>query len=137
MVFGWDDERRTRSPSSKKERELFHKDQRGKCMYCDTKLRSGDGHIDHKIPLARGGKNTIANKQLLCGQCNTRKGDMTDGEFRRKYKELLLPARQAKGPPGKEIKLEQFQRITKEAAAKAAATKRAERRRNEESGWLF
>lgn len=121
-----------RPRSTKEEKEYFHTKQLGKCMYCGTKLRRGDGHIDHKIPLSDDGPNTLANKQLLCGPCNTRKGKKTDGEFRRFYKDLLLPARKAKGPPLKEIKLEQFDQITK-----AAAAKRAKSRRKEDDEWSW
>ena len=130
MVDFWGDDRRPRT--TKEEKEYFHLNQRGKCMYCGTKLRLGDGHVDHKMPLSRSNNNSLSNKQLLCGPCNTRKGDKTDGEFRRLYKELMLPARQAKGPPPREIKLERFEKITK-----ARQANRAKRRRREDSGWFF
>ena len=131
MVFDLFEEATTRPRTTKDEKEIFYNKQRGKCMYCGTRLRKGDGHIDHKMPTSRDGANTPANKQLLCGPCNTRKGTQSDGEFRRRYKDLLLPARQSKGPPSKEIKLERFDQITK-----AAAAKRAKSRRGEDSDWF-
>ena len=30
--------------------------------------------IDHVVPLARGGSNRLENLQLLCQDCNRRKG---------------------------------------------------------------
>ena len=60
MAFDFD-ERVSRPRSTKEERECFHVKQRGKCMYCGTRLSKGDGHIDHKIPLGRDGRNTQAN----------------------------------------------------------------------------
>jgi len=44
----------------------------GRCTEC-----SGDKllEFDHVIPLARGGSNTERNLQLLCADCNRRKGD--------------------------------------------------------------
>jgi 5-methylcytosine-specific restriction endonuclease McrA len=31
-------------------------------------------HYDHIVPLAEGGTNDPTNFQLLCGQCNLKKG---------------------------------------------------------------
>jgi 5-methylcytosine-specific restriction endonuclease McrA len=48
------------------------KNQKGKCVVCKvgiTKLY----HIDHIMPLARGGHNGITNIQLLCPNCNRKK----------------------------------------------------------------
>ena len=131
MVFFYDHGTR-RPPTNIKERECFHAKQRGKCKYCGTRWRKGDGHMDHKMPDSRGGSNTLANKQLLCGPCNTRKGDKSDGEFRRLYRELLLPARQAKGPPSREIKLERFEKISK-----AIASRKQRARSREDNNWFF
>jgi 5-methylcytosine-specific restriction endonuclease McrA len=55
------------------------------CFYCskpffdntlDTKI-----HVDHKIPISRGGKNNIANIALTCPQCNLSKNARTAEEF--------------------------------------------------------
>ena len=45
--------------------------QRGRCALCRVPLRKQ--HIDHVIPLARGGTNYPKNIQLLCPTCNVRK----------------------------------------------------------------
>ena len=83
--------------------------------------------IDHKTPVARNGSNNFSNLQLLCGQCNKRKGDLTDGEFRKRFK--LTPARQSKGPPTRTIPLTYFQKIAKEIASKKTTKRKAQRRR--------
>jgi len=100
-----------RRAPSKKEKDLLFKDQSGKCNYCGIKLDVRYFHVDHKTPVANNGSDSLTNKQLLCGPCNTRKIDMTDGDFRRAYK--LTPARQAKGPPTRIIKQDHFDDIRK------------------------
>lgn len=54
---------------------IFEK-QRGLCANCHAKLfKSGKQkfHVDHIIPLARGGSNWPSNLQCLCPTCNTSK----------------------------------------------------------------
>lgn len=43
----------------------------GRCRQCGS---TQDLHYDHVVPWSRGGTNTVANIQLLCGPCNRRKG---------------------------------------------------------------
>lgn len=38
--------------------------------------------VDHRIPLALGGTNTIENILPACPRCNARKHLMTEAEFR-------------------------------------------------------
>jgi len=59
----------------------IYSDQDGKCTYCSVTLVTGY-HIDHIVPLSRGGSNWPSNIQLLCGPCNMRKGDKLPDEFR-------------------------------------------------------
>lgn len=46
--------------------------QRGKCVYCKVSLDEGY-HIDHIMPVAKGGGNHPENLQLLCPACNLAK----------------------------------------------------------------
>ena len=51
--------------------------QRGLCANCHARLlKSGKQkfHVDHIVPLVRGGSNWPDNLQLLCKPCNLRKG---------------------------------------------------------------
>ena len=109
--------------SLKDERAVLHKLQNGKCMYCGVKIREGDGQVDHKMPHSRGGKDRIKNLQLLCAPCNGRKRDLTDAQFRRRYK-TVLPATL---PPTRAIPLAKFEAVAKQVAAKNAKTAKKRR----------
>lgn len=52
---------------------MLLKSQKGLCWWCDASLANGY-HIDHRIPLARGGTNRLNNLCLACPSCNVRKG---------------------------------------------------------------
>lgn len=51
-----------------------------RCTYCGTQLGK-NYHIDHMLPVSRGGTNDLDNLQLLCPKCNMQKGAMTHEEF--------------------------------------------------------
>lgn len=57
---------------------LLMKAQGNTCWWCPKKLTTY--HIDHKIPLARGGTNDPANLCLACPDCNLSKGAKLPGE---------------------------------------------------------
>jgi 5-methylcytosine-specific restriction endonuclease McrA len=71
--------RRARKKSVKCERikkgliERLLLQQRGLCPYCSIELVSTKKHLDHIIPLARGGSHTELNFQITCQPCNQRK----------------------------------------------------------------
>jgi len=53
------------------------------CFVCG----SNGEHVDHIIPLSRGGRHSIGNLQMLCASCNLSKGNKTMTEWK-KYKIL-------------------------------------------------
>lgn len=56
------------------------KAQKGKCYYCGVKV--GDGyHVDHVVPLSRGGSNGPENIVIACPSCNSRKHDKLPHEW--------------------------------------------------------
>ena len=59
--------------------QLFVK-QKGKCHYC-TNVLDSSYHLDHKIPLCRGGLHDKSNLCLSCAGCNLRKNRRTEEEF--------------------------------------------------------
>lgn len=42
--------------------------------YCGDDLKIVEKHLDHRVPLANGGSNSIENLQWLCAPCNLSKG---------------------------------------------------------------
>jgi len=52
---------------------LQYKRQNGKCYYCQTNV-SKNYHIDHIVPLSRGGSNNPSNLVIACPHCNMSKG---------------------------------------------------------------
>ena len=59
------------------------------CVYCgcNNKLILT---IDHIIPKARGGPDTDENKQVTCVFCNWLKGALTEAEFKKYFKALMV-----------------------------------------------
>jgi len=51
----------------------------GQCAYCGS---ADQLEADHRIPLARGGSNSIENIIPACRSCNAQKHLMTEAEFR-------------------------------------------------------
>ena len=45
-----------------------------KCVHCGRSFRKGDVNIDHIVPRAFGGSDSIDNLQCLCKHCNRSKG---------------------------------------------------------------
>lgn len=54
-----------------------------RCVYCDADLHDGY-HIDHIVPLIRGGTDWPDNLQCLCAPCNLSKHDIMPDEFERR-----------------------------------------------------
>ncbi|WP_328186945.1 HNH endonuclease [Marinobacter sp. OP 3.4] len=50
------------------------------CYWCESKCRS-DFHIDHYVPLAKGGQHEIDNLVIACPKCNLAKHAKDPYEF--------------------------------------------------------
>ena len=69
-------------------RELLYRVYGRTCNYCNSKLLVNNMACDHIMPLSMGGNSTPINLQMICGRCNTRKGPLTDRNFRKLLKWL-------------------------------------------------
>lgn len=61
------------------------KGQRRRCFYCDEKISKQDRktyHLEHRVPIYRGGQSVLSNLVLACPSCNLTKG--TDQLIRNK-----------------------------------------------------
>jgi 5-methylcytosine-specific restriction protein A len=50
------------------------------CHYCQLPLQPETVTMDHKIPLAQGGKSIKGNVVIACKPCNTKKGAVSSVE---------------------------------------------------------
>jgi len=59
---------------SQDQRLLVFLRDKGICSNCGEKCDQDNFHVDHIIPHSRGGPTSISNAQLLCPNCNWKKG---------------------------------------------------------------
>lgn len=52
------------------------------CYLCLQPIEFGKDHLEHKIPLSRGGTNARDNLDVACSKCNLSKNRKTETEFR-------------------------------------------------------
>ena len=51
------------------------------CPYCNQEISKGYDHVDHIMPIAKGGMSVIENMILVCEGCNLEKSDQTLRNF--------------------------------------------------------
>ncbi len=54
---------------------------KGTCYYCSQSFPKELLTMDHKVPVARGGKTSKSNVVVACKSCNTNKAHLTPAEF--------------------------------------------------------
>lgn len=60
--------------------QRLYKEQGGRCFYCDKSVGTAY-HVDHVIPLSRGGSNGPDNLVVACPFCNQSKNDRLPEEW--------------------------------------------------------
>ena len=59
------------------------------CYWCECSLKNNIVHVDHYIPLSKGGKHTISNMVISCKKCNEKKGAKDPNDFAASIGKLL------------------------------------------------
>lgn len=77
MVRGRHDGRKWLSPQL---RQFVWQRDEGRCAYCGAD--NGEFHVDHIVPVAKGGSNDPENLTIACAPCNMSKGDRLVSEWR-------------------------------------------------------
>lgn len=57
------------------------REQKYKCVYCGKDLKTNEKHLDHIVPIAKGGAEIQENMQYLCRECNIKKKDSISEEW--------------------------------------------------------
>lgn len=71
-------ERRRRRPWTRVERRIALRRDGYRCRWCGS---PDDLELDHIVPFSRGGACDLDNIQILCSDCNKRKGARDPREF--------------------------------------------------------
>ena len=53
------------------------------CYLCLCQIPFGKDHLEHKVPLSRGGSNEYQNLDVACQSCNSHKYNKTEEEYRK------------------------------------------------------
>lgn len=61
------------------------------CQVCAKNVKDNELHLDHIIPVSRGGTSTSDNLRVLCAECNLKKSDSLE--------ELLWQRKRLNDPP--------------------------------------
>ena len=115
----FDEPTRSRPKFSPREKEALYKEQSGKCKGCSKKFDKRNLTVDHIRPFSQGGGERLNNLQLLCGACNSLKGDGTMAELRKKLRQQGVIK-----PSAKAAKSARKPKATKRSAPKRRRTRK-------------
>ena len=75
-------------PSYRTHKHRLYGKQEGRCGGCNLFLPYPNMTIDHIVPQSKGGPDHLENLQLLCGACNSLKGDRPQSYLKARLKEI-------------------------------------------------
>ena len=58
-----------------------HSQDRFTCFYCKNTFGQKSLHVDHYVPISKGGRNVVENLVTSCSRCNRRKSDKCPERF--------------------------------------------------------
>lgn len=111
---------RARPTFNEKDKKHLYAAQKGKCNGCGAKFPLRNMTVDHIRPLSRGGSDRPSNLQLLCGACNSAKGDGTQSQLKKRLASKGVIKAAAKAP----------KKVTKRRSTKKPKD-------DDPFGWLF
>ena len=56
------------------------------CYLCELPVPFKKDHLEHKMPLSRGGTNEYSNLAIACQRCNNKKFNKTEAEYKQEVK---------------------------------------------------
>ena len=74
----------------RKQKHVLFGQQEGLCGGCNEMFPFRNFTIDHVVPQSRGGTDHVGNLQLLCGACNSLKGDRPQEYLVARLKEMAV-----------------------------------------------
>ena len=81
-----------KSKPAKEDLEHLYDKQSGDCAGCNVHFEKRNLTIDHIIPASQGGSHELGNIQLLCGHCNSLKGDRPMEYLQKRLKAYRMAA---------------------------------------------
>ena len=77
----------------------LYRDQQGRCAYCGHARPIHFLVVDSKWPALRAIENETVHLQLLCHSCRTRRGTLSDDQFRTRHHHLIPEDESIPDPP--------------------------------------
>ena len=71
-------------------KHVLYGQQEGLCNGCEVMFPFRNFTVDHVVPQSRGGTDHLDNLQLLCGACNSVKGDRPQEHLKARLKEMAI-----------------------------------------------